>query len=30
MKYFTNQGLNLALIGNFDNGQALEGVLSLS
>lgn len=30
MKYFLNQRLNLALIGNFDNRQALEGVLSLS
>jgi len=29
-KYFVNQGLNLALIGNFDNRQALEDVLSLS
>jgi predicted Zn-dependent peptidase len=29
-KYFINQGLNLALIGNFDNRQALEDVLSLS
>ena len=29
-KYFKNAGLNLALIGNFDNRQALENVLHLS
>ena len=28
-KYFKNEGLNLALIGNFDNRQALENVLQL-
>jgi predicted Zn-dependent peptidase len=29
-KYFINEGLNLALIGNFDNRQALDSMLSLS
>jgi len=29
-KYFVNQGLNLALIGNFDDRQALEDALHLS